>query len=416
MKIFLSNTITERTNFSSKLSNLGIQIADSYNDPSCTGYITMMEPDFLDFNNIEDLQNYVEVHGGHVPSFLSSKINGVNENLCDKWLLHKALQDTGKATIPTIFPTSLEEIQNFFNEHPVVFCKPRIGSGAKKPGAHKINLGIKTNQDTDINIVNYIETIPFPTRFDIYYRKFTSYDNFIENIDIENFIDIQTNNKSLKIHKVILQSAVESFNPIFYTGWINGNGNIYMEPKSDNFSNSFPPNPVNNSRIGATNESLHSAVNSSDFGQDYGRLTPLNDPNNYFDYINTVFQTNNVKNTPFAAQLVRYNNQLVMTDYTSRAEKLMSNAWSDINLVKNRIEYVQDVTPNMIEDTNYMYYFVCNIFAGFNLATKNLMNKYSIELNVPVPQGSKKVGLRAYSTNLTELQNNLKNFLTELNN
>jgi hypothetical protein len=415
MKIFLLNSITQRTGLAGTLNSFGIQTTNNYNDPECTAYLTILEPDALSFDNIEDIQTYVEVYGGHTPSFLSSKIKPVNENLADKWLLHKALADNQLPSIPTILPTSLEEIQNFFNEHTSVFCKPRVGSASKHPVLHSIGLGIEINENYGEDIVNYIKTIPTPTS-NVYYKKFTSYDDFIANVDIENFLEIQRNNKSLRIHQCILQRAMD-FNFIkYYTGWVNGNGDIYIEPKSDSFQDSFIPDPINNRRM-VTTEALYNIVNIPSFMSDYGRLTDSNDPNNIFTYLNNVFKINNIKNTPFSVQVIQCNNQLIIMDYTSRAEKMLSKAWSSNNLIVNRLNYMHDVAPNIIDDTNYMCYFVCPMpSGGINSNIKSLIEKYNIEINVPVRLHSSIVGLRAYGSNTYEIQNNIKEFLTELKN
>ena len=415
MKIFLLNSITQRTGLAGTLNSFGIQTTNNYNDPECTAYLTILEPDALSFDNIEDIQTYVEVYGGHTPSFLSSKIKPVNEDLADKWLLHKALANNQLPSIPTILPTSIEEIQNFFNEHTSVFCKPRVGSASKHPVLHSIGLGIEINENYGENIVNYIKTIPTPTS-NVYYKKFTSYDDFIANVDIENFLEIQKNNKSLRIHQCILQRAMD-FNFIkYYTGWVNGNGDIYIEPKSDSFQDSFIPDPINNRRM-VTIETLYNIVNTPSFMSDYGRLTDSNDPTNIFAYLNNVFKINNIKNTPFSVQVIQNNNQLIIMDYTSRAEKMLSKAWSSNNLIVNRLNYMHDVVPNIIDDTNYMCYFVCPMpSGGINSNIKSLIEKYNIEINVPVRLHSSIVGLRAYGSNTYEIQNNIKEFLTELKN
>lgn len=413
MKIFLPDSITQRTNLVTKLNGLGIQTTNNYNDPECTAYLTVLEPDALSFDNIEDIQTYVESHGGHTPSFLSSKIKPVNEDLADKWLLHKALADNQLPTIPTILPTSLGEIQNFFNEHTSVFCKPRVGSGSKHPVLHSIGLGIKINESVGDDIKNYIKTIPTPTS-NVYYKKFTSYDDFIANVNIENFLEIQQSNKSLKIHQCILQRAMDFDFVKYYTGWVNGNGDIYIEPKSDSFQDSFMPDPVNHRRI-VTTQALYNIVDTPSFMNDYGRLTASNDANGIFAYLDNVFKINNIKNTPFSVQVIQCNNQLIIMDYTSRAEKMLSKAWSSDNLIANRLNYMHDVAPNIIDDTNCMCYFVCLMpGGGINSDIKSLIEKYNIEINVPVKLHSSIVGLRAYGSTTHEIQNNIKEFLTEL--
>ena len=71
----------------------------------------------------------------------------------------------------------------------------------------------------------------------------------------------------------------------YYTGWVNGNGDIYIEPKSDSFQDSFIPDPINNRRM-VTTEALYNIVNTPSFMSDYGRLTAFNDLNNIFAYLN----------------------------------------------------------------------------------------------------------------------------------
>jgi hypothetical protein len=53
---------------------------------------------------------------------------------------------------------------------------------------------------------------------------------------------------------------------------------------------------------------------------------------------------------------------------------------------------------------------------GINSNIKSLIEKYNIEINVPVRLHSSIVGLRAYGSNTYEIQNNIKEFLTELKN
>jgi len=413
MKIFLPNSITQRTSLADTLNGLGIQTTSNYNDPECTAYLTILEPDALSFDNIEDIQIYVESHGGHTPSFLSSKIKSVNEDLADKWLLHQALADNQLPTIPTILPTSLEQIQNFFNAHSAVFCKPRVGSAAKHPVLHGIGLGIEINQSVGDDVKNYIKTIPTPTS-DVYYKKFTSYADFMAKVDVENFLEIQQSSKSLRMHQCILQQAMDFDFIKYYTGWVNGNGDIYIEPKSDSFQDSFRPDPTTNRRI-VTTEALYNAVDTASFMNDYGRLTASNDANNIFAYIKNVFQANDIKNTPFSVQVVQCNNQLIILDYTSRAEKMLSKAWSSDNLIANRLNYMHDVTPDIIDDANCMCYFVCHMpRGGINTDIKSLIEKYNIEINVPVRLHSSIVGLRAYGPNTHDIQRNILEFLTEL--
>jgi hypothetical protein len=290
-----------------------------------------------------------------------------------------------------------------------------VGSAAKHPALHSIGLGIEINESVSDNIKNYIKTIPTPTS-NVYYKKFTSYADFIANVNIENFLEIQQSNKSLRMHQCILQQAMDFDFIKYYTGWVNGNGDIYIEPKSDSFQDSFIPDPINNRRM-VTIETLYNIVNTPSFMGDYGRLTDSNDTNNIFAYLNNVFKINNIKNTPFSVQVIQNNNQLIIMDYTSRAEKMLSKAWSSNNLIVNRLNYMHDVAPNIIDDTNYMCYFVCPMPSGkINSNIKSLIEKYNIEINVPVRLHSSIVGLRAYGSNTYEIQNNIKEFLTELKN
>jgi hypothetical protein len=62
-----------------------------------------------------------------------------------------------------------------------------------------------------------------------------------------------------------------------------------------------------------------------------------------------------------------------------------------------------------------MCYFVCHMpRGGINTDIKSLIEKYNIEINVPVRLHSSIVGLRAYGPNTHDIQRNILEFLTEL--
>ena len=410
MKIFLPLSVLSRTQFADTLAGQNIDVATDYNDVECTGFLTLLEPEPIHFSNINDAQSYAETHKGSSTSFLAAKIGiNSNEGLADKFELYNALNNSGKPTLTTIFPTTLQQIEDFFNTHPVVFCKPRIGSRAR--AAHSISL---INVDgTPSDVVEYISSIPRPSSLNHYYKKYTSYNDFIEDIDVTNFLLIQNSNKGLLSYQCVLQVAEDVFNTAFYNGWVNANGDIYFEPKSDWFQTQFPPDANTNIRYG--NDSVYAKVDAESFMSDYASISSTNDPEGMYAYIQDVFTQNNIKSTPFSVQILKKNDDLILVDFSTRATKLIGNEWSSSSLITNRLEYMYDQATTIIPDDNYHCFFVCYFPPeGLTPSVINLIRSLNMKFVYPVLPSHTFGSLRAYGTSILEIKNNIKQLLTGL--
>jgi hypothetical protein len=150
---------------------------------------------------------------------------------------------------------------------------------------------------------------------------------------------------------------------------------------------------------------------------DYTSISESNDPEGMYTYIRDFLVQNNVKNTPFAVQVLRKDNGLVLIDFSTRASKLIGNEWSSNDLISNRLEYIYDLTDNIIPDGNYHCFFVCHLpTQGLTTSIVDLIRSLNIKFVYPARSTEKIIALRAFGPSVTDIKNNIKQLLDGISN
>ena len=412
MKILLSPRIAERTNFKEKLISLGVAYTADPDEEGITQVLqlTAQEPPMI-FKTMEQVIQCVEGHGGNSTSFMAEYLNTPgNEDYQDKFLLSEKLVAVGLSTIPTILPKTIEEMKDFFAVHGSIFCKPRIGSGNASPSRSVVDILLPTaSLALDPEYIKYLESIPMPdinltTKSTYFYKKFSSYEEFAENVDVNAFLTVQNSPRGLRIHQCIFQEFcdINANNQIYVDGFVNGESKIHAQRVT--------PAWYYTSAGGRTPESLI----------DRSLVSNIDDPE-MIEWIKNAVQLLQIKNTAITLGIHKHvTGEWCIHDGSSRSGIFVGRNWSNDQCILDILKFMHsEVDTITITDDNFHAYFNVLILSPTQEiidAAKELKFQWVrpitlTAINHSVGIADYSYGVRFFGTSRDEMVSNVEQFL-----
>ena len=412
MKIFLSPRIAERTNFKEKLISLGVAYTTDPAEVGITQFLqlTAQEPPMV-FETMEQVIQCVEGHGGSSASFMAEYLNTPgNADWEDKFLLSEKLVAVGLSTIPTILPKTIEEMKDFFAVHGSIFCKPRIGSANASPSRSVVDILLPTaSLALDPEYIKYLESIPMPdinltTKSTYFYKKFSSYEEFAENVDVNTFLTIQNSQKGLRIHQCIFQEFcdINENNQIYVDGFVNAEGIIYNQRVTQGWHLKTIEDRTPENHI------------------DRSLTSNINDPE-VIEWIKNAVQLLQIKNTTITLGIHKHvTGEWCIHDGSSRSGIFVGRHWSNDQCILDRLKFMHsEVNTITTTDENFQAY--CNVL--IISPTQEIIDdakelKFQwvrpialIATNHSIGFADYNYGVRFFGTSRDEMVSNLKQFL-----
>ena len=430
MKIFLSGFINK---VAGQILN---RLAIDYDTPlplensGVTHFFTNKNPDIIvketDIAEIQKIVNYKF----DTRKYLLNKFNFTLENysLDDKYDLYQVLTALNMPTIPTIYPTTAKEVEDFFTEHTNVFIKSRLYYASSEPNVYNIFAsGNRNMKNIMTEGVTYIkDNIQFPSSYNHYYKKYNSISDFNSDIPMQEFLTVQTTN-ALPLQCIIqkdIDPTLSSITKHFHImGYVNGTGDVYHESyylidkvfsnvdesykKENKFWQKivFDPNTK-------TQQEIETIINTT--RQNYG-----SDEYNMVDKLKQILQYAGVKNTTFSAEgYVTPDNQVMFYDFSvGNALMFRRSYWSDEQKLQ-RLKFMNDDSSfdeSIAVDNLHRFYFPVICSNGLNSELANLANTLNIALTAPVHTGDVIFPCVAYGTDPATVAANAKSFITACN-
>jgi hypothetical protein len=296
------------------------------------------------FSNLDDLiSTYPAIKsqfGGDVVAYVRDR-NGLPpaNNLAYKNVISSTLASLNLPHIETIYPTTLQQIEDFFDEHGSVFCKPVYNDGTR-----------------------YFSAANAATLRPITYRKFSSYEEFLSVADTESLLSIQNSNNVLLYDKVIFQKYYDNdtLRTVWVSGFVNGTQDFVFSSLND---------PVGPTAVLEGNRPNGTFINGlspdhlpdSDADIVAAILSGVRDPTqfNIDKYVenNVIKQACNaadVKNTFFTAQLFLKDGEAIIYDFSTRIAPTFSRIHTE--LLEDYIKFIFDVQPEItMSPTKYTF-------------------------------------------------------------
>lgn len=412
MKILLSPRITERTNFKEKLISLGVAYTTDPDEEGITQVLqlTAQEPPMI-FKTMEQVIQCVEGHGGNSTSFMAEYLNTPgNEDYQDKFLLSEKLVAVGLSTIPTILPKTIEEMKDFFAVHGSIFCKPRIGSHKASPSRSVVDILLPTaSLALDPEYIKYLESIPMPdinltTKSTYFYKKFSSYEEFAENVDVNAFLTVQNSPRGLRIHQCIFQEFcdINGDNQIYVDGFVNGESKIHAQ------------------RVGMTYRYTSYESLTPESLIDHSIASNIDDPE-MIEWIKNAVQLLQIKNTAITLGIHKHvTGEWCIHDGSSRSGFFVGKNWSNDQCILDRLKFMHsEVDTITIADENSHAYISVLILSPTQEiidAAKELKFQWVRPITLTAPNLSIGIadynyGVRFFGTSRDEMVSNLKQFL-----
>lgn len=287
MKVFLPPHVFKiANNIVTALETIGVEYTSSITESvDAVLYRDETETEIAQYYNIDP--TVVTEFGGDLARYVANKNNLPNRSITWKSLLNEALIECNLPVLDTIYPTTKQEIIDFFEKHKGigVYCKSVLSKSGRPTPSTLTGIG-----NTDII---------FPNNLDYYNQRYDSYDYFTTKLlDIDNFLEIQNSDKSLVLHKCILQedhgNEVDTF---WLSGCVNANNEFYFYP-TINTTLEYIKNVGSNLTI-----NMHEKLTMDQI------FNTIRDPNNYnvdtigiHDEIKTLFASRNINSTFFSIQ------------------------------------------------------------------------------------------------------------------
>ena len=431
MKIFISPYI--KTKAYQILDRLGIQHSQGYHfgETGVTHFFTHKNPDVLitqnDMTEIEKLVEYKLDTRKYLLNYF--QLPQENYSLDDKYDLHQVLTALNMPSIPTIYPTTTKEVEDFFAEHGNVFIKPRLFYASTEPNFDNIFTDTRVRFDSDGNLLGpspgkqyLVDNIQFPSAYNHYYKRYNSLADFNSDISMEEFLSVQTTN-ALPLQCIIqkdIDPTLSSINHFHIIGYVNADGDVYHEsyyvigkaydaPPDDSFRipGSFWQKLVFNPND-LTKDEIENVIRNT--RQNYG-----SDSYNMADKLKQILQYAGVKNSAFSAEgYISAENQVIFNDLSIGNGLLFRREyWSD-EQKHERLKFLNN-DPTFDEskavDNLHRYYFNVMCPNGMNAELGNLAKDLNICFIVPIHTGEVFFGAVCYGTDPSVVATNVRTFL-----
>lgn len=414
MKIFIASYI--KTKASELLDRLNIEYTLSTKDTDVTHIITHKNPDTLvDVNNLEEVQKLVNYKLDNRKYLLSNfTLPAENYSLDDKYDLHQVLTGLDMPRVPTIYPTTAEEIQNFFNEHGNVFIKPRLGYASSEPNLNKLFVNTLGKQ-------YLLDNIQFPSSYNHYYKRYSSLADFNADISMEEFLSVQTTN-ALPLQCIIqkdIDPSISSINHFHILGYVNGSGDVYHEsyylidkaydaPPDDSFRRDkrfWQKLVFDSSQLSQAD--IETVMNTRRYN--YG-----SDSYNMADKLKQILEYAGVKNTTFSAEgYVTTDNQVIFHDLSIGNGLMFRREYWNDEQKHQRLKFISD-DPTFDESkaVDNLHRFYWNVMCpnGMTSELNTLAKSLNICFIVPIHNGEVFFGAVCYGTDPATVAANVKTF------
>jgi hypothetical protein len=276
MKIYLEDRAP--STLQNSLTRIGVEYTADINE-AVTNAVHITDNFPLDLTGKADSDLECQSYGNK-ELYVRKKNNLPTCDIRFRNFLSDKLRELNLPNADTIYPTSAEQVQTFFNTHSSVIIKPLLEQKGTPGG---ISYG-----------------------FNVY----TSYNDFIADIDITQFISSQNNHQVTANKKCILQSTVENRDNTWSVfGVVNGNQQYYF----DNIS--F----YNNSESSTTYFNSDNALNIS--AMTNGAKDPSKENLDQYgisESIKTLLNASNVKNTVFYVSGLMKDGQIYIQYITTK--------------------------------------------------------------------------------------------------
>jgi hypothetical protein len=408
MKIFLASHVLELTSkVIPALNNIGVEYTHDVNDlVQNTLHLRETYNDVSDLISADD--TLLTQFGGNVTSYVRSKNNLSLNDISEKYKLHQKLSELGLPNIATIFPTSAEQIQQFFDNNAEVYCKPSLGE-ARGTLLRILNTSISP----ELNVL-------LPSTYKHFYKKYTSYEQFCTDIDINNFIDVQNSNRSLVHHKCILQKVYsgDTIFPVWVGGYVNGNQEYYTYPIATNEQGS-----IGSFNDDGKNVYYNNGINAQDgLPSDEHMLNAIRDPAQHnvdkygiLEQIRTLFTDCNIKNTPFSAQAVVINGITYIHDVSIKLQRT-NFVMASSEEFEDHLKFAFDLVPNVTKQINKFSMFILIKLSNGSIVNNELVASAK-QLNLLpayAQSNSSNIALIAVGDSKQEIIDNIKAFYTSI--
>lgn len=441
MKLYLTQNIFKRNpNLKSMLERLEIPHTADENDAGITLAFVQTNVDrTIPINGLDEFMNLIEVHKFNSGEFLMEKcgISGTHA-VADKWRLYQILTALNMPAIPTIFPTTEQQITDFIAEHGTVFSKPCLGYSVSEPTMNINSLfGLKNVDKTELD--EYLATIPMLSTLDHLYKSITSIGDLTTTISIEELLNIQNNPKAIRPYQMILQKDFQAnnteYNHFLVQGFVNGNHEVVYDPYVIG-QKTYQAIPKSFFESIEDKPQLAKTEPKTKFAFDYDSLTyqqivdMLNnrnvmgdDPYDMETKLQQIFEYANVKNTTFTVQgYINENDEVIFFDFGigygeqmfRRAEIIGDEAF--LNKFKFMTDQAYTGTKYDLAHLGYRFWANALIPNGLSTNLVNLAKSSNLIFPYPVTLGQQRVSTIAYGDTPEIVATNIKAFLTASKN
>lgn len=405
MKIFLASHVPELTSkVIPALNNIGVEYTHDVNDlVQNTLHLRETYSDVSDLISVDD--TLLTQFGGNVTCYVRSKNNLSLNDISEKHKLHQKLSELSLPNIDTIFPTSAEQIQQFFNNNGEVYCKPSLGEGRGT-----LLRALKRSISPELNVLLPLNDIHF-------YKKYTSYEQFCNDVDINNFIDVQNSNRSLVYHKCVLQKVYggDTIFPVWVGGYVNGNQEYFTYPIATNEQGS-----IGTFNDDGKNVYYNNGINALDgLPSDESMVNAIRDPAQHnvdkygiLEQIKTLFTQCNIKNTPFSAQAVVIDGITYIHDVSIKLQRTNFVIASSEEF-EDHLKFAFDLVPNVSKQTNKFSMFILIKLSSIGVSNELVASAKQLNL-LPLyaVSNSSYIALTAVGDSKQEIIDNIKAFYT----
>jgi hypothetical protein len=339
MKIYLSTNFQNTTSkVTACLDRIGVEYTADYNEP-VDGFFYLKENDeiLLDYTNNEIiLTDFM----GHIPSYIADKCGLSSTSLTFKHICQEKLRESNLPYINSVYPTTEQDIIDFFASNGVVICKPIVGEMSQI--SHNVYMSVSTRPTTNVIV---------PAKKDHFYKIYNSYAEFETSVDINEFLNIQNSNYSLCLHKCLLQKVVDTTDGFRAFGCVNGAGEVYFYPIVSRLETDTTPSPkltwdfnvIPDDSIITRRIRNPEYINVDRFG--------------IHDIVRTLLNSSNVKNTFFDIEGVLVDDVPYIYDM---AIQVRSSNYNNLpqEIFDDHMKFVLDLQPSVtLHDEQYSLFF-----------------------------------------------------------
>jgi hypothetical protein len=434
MKLYVSPNLTQVSNVTAYLSSIGVETTTSLDDTGVDNFVTLRNPDpSLPLASLSEVQAYVGTYKLNAADYLNSKFGlAGSHKLNNKWELQQALSALNLPRIETVYPTSEQDIIDFFAAQGTVFCKPAMYHSSIDPELD-LTAQVKNYQaDDKAGLATYLSSIPVPESSAHFYKSFSTYAEFSAAVDVENFLTIQNSATSLPIHQCILQKDITvttpTWNHFIVLGYVNGSNQIIHDayiimPRTNDTSD----DTIYNNDVNLINRSAKTKV-SFDFNSfsEADLITMLSnrniqgsDPYNVEAVLEPLFAQANTRNTYFTVQgYINDDNQPVVFDVsTGKMSPALRRAWITPEQQLNRLKFMSDEAHDATKlavDT-YRFWFEVRVASGATLEQLQAASAHKVCFMLPVRPGFVRIPCTAYGDTPAEVAANVKSYFALFN-